>query len=157
MLSSTAKMSQLLTVYRRIITQCIVCIMWNRKQAERRSVTRGITAVYVYNYNYLQNRSDKITFTPANIILCHTILNKGNIASEHIMRLLLLRLKNMIPLQIRIITSASNVFKYILPNFEWLPTDPVKHVKYLLTSYINKPVWRVCVIYYHIPYNTYNY
>ena len=28
-------------------------------------------------------------------------------------------------------TSVSNVLQYTLPNFEWLPIDPVKHVKYL--------------------------
>ena len=37
----------------------------------------------------------------------------------------------MIPRQIRINTSVSNVLQYTLLNFEWLPTDPVKHVKYL--------------------------
>ena len=37
----------------------------------------------------------------------------------------------MIALQIQMNTSVSNVLQYTLPNFEWLPTDPVKHVKYL--------------------------
>ena len=37
----------------------------------------------------------------------------------------------MIALQIQMNTSVSNVLQYTLPNFEWLPIDPVKHVKYL--------------------------